>query len=175
MLFDDARKTVRDRARDAPTNVQSGGVTLDDVHKIMTEERLKAAVRNNVLISPVQEDDGEDLRAIILDLVPDMAHHEFDAVRVGRASEGSRPRLLLVRTTGQGKRLLMSMRGLKYKNSRVYVNHDLTRAEREERKHNLPKFRSLRAASAACSFPRDKVIRDGKVMSDAEIEAALSA
>ena len=140
------------------------------------EERRKAEVRNNVLLSPVPEVQDENLRAILLSLVPDIENHQFDAVRVGREREqaGRKSRLVLIRTTAAGKKILMSQRNLKFRDVPVYFNHDLTRAEREERKRLLPSYKSLRAANIQCSFPRDRIIQDGKEMSDEEIAKVLS-
>lgn len=165
-------RSVAEHARGA---VHDQGVTLAVVQNLMTEERMKAEVRNNVLLSPLQETNDENLRDILLGLVPDLEHHEFDATRIGRRVGEGKPRLVLVRTTPPGKRILMSKRGLKYRDQQIYFNHDLTRAERAERKRLLPMFRHLRAANIACSFPRDKIYRDGKEMSMSEIESALPA
>ena len=97
------------------------------------------------------------------------------ATRIGRTREDSKPRLVRVRTTAAGKKLVMSKRGLKHRTTRLYINHDLTVAEREKRKQLLPTFRSLRQANIQCSLPRDKLLRDGKEMTEADIQASLSA
>ena len=131
----------------APRNGQgcalSTGVTVGAVQEMIAQERMKTEVRNNVIISPLPESDDEDLDAVLRDLVPDLAEFRFEAVRLGSAKPkgGDRPWLVRVRSSEAGKRMLMATRNPKRGNERVYINHDLTLAERKQRKRLLPKFR----------------------------------
>ena len=142
----------------------------------MAEERLKTEIKDNVIVSMVDEVDGENLHDVLVNLVPDLAEHNFEAVRVGHQSTGenARPRLVRVHTTAAGKKLLMKKRDLHFHDKKLYVNHDLTPGERKLRKKLLPKFRELRQAGIACSFPKDKIVRNGKEMTERDIARALS-
>ena len=162
------------------TDESWGGVTLREVRDLILEQQQQSAIKNNVIVSPLPEMQSEDLRAVLLEMIPELAEHDFDAIRIGRApeapgSEANKPRLVRIQTTEAAKRLLMRKRGLKHGETPVYVNHDLTFAERSRRKQLLPVFRSLRQAKVQCSLTRDRIIRDGKEMSDIDIQAALSA
>ena len=162
------------------TDESRGGVTLREVRDLILEQQQQSAIKNNVIVSPLPEMQSEDLRAVLLEMIPELAEHDFDAIRIGRApeapgSEANKPRLVRIQTTEAAKRLLMRKRGLKHGETPVYVNHDLTFAERSRRKQLLPVFRSLRQAKVQCSLTRDRIIRDGKEMSDTDIQAALSA
>ena len=167
---DAKRDSSAGSARNDPHRTDEGGVTLQVVQQLKSEERQKAEVCNNVLLTPVCEIDCEDVQAVVLDLevVPELKNHKFTAERIGqeKPSAGGRPRLVRIRTTGAGQKLLMSKRDMMFEGGQIYVNHDLTRAEREERKRLLPRFCSLRTANIQCSFPRDQIIHDGIIIDE---------
>ena len=123
----------------------------------------------------MQKQRGWRHKPILLELTLDLRQDDFEAFRLGhtKPTVGEWPRPVLMKTTAAGKQLLMNMWNVKYDDTHVYFNHDLTPNQRQQRKRLLPKYRELHKVQIQCKLIRDKIIRDGKEMTDEEIDDIL--
>ena len=171
------REVTQDESSTAsrPSTYSPSSVSSEEVRE-MIELREKA---NNVVIFGLPEDANAPLRDMILRLSPDLKNSDvIDAFRIGRPDQSSgnetRPRLVLAKLTATGKRLLLRIKlNVKYGGERVYINHDLTKAEQKRRNKVLPVYKQLRAKGVVCSLPRDVILQDGRDMTSDDIEHVL--
>ena len=145
----------------------------ETVHRITRNEVQREARRDNVVVSGLAEMEDEDPEQIVGDLVPDCRRYILEAKRIGKKRNGA-PRRLLVKFSPRGKAIIWAKkRDFQRDGQKVYVGHDLTPVEQEERRKNWPKYKKLREAGVTCSMPRCEIVQDGKVMDAAAIEDAL--
>ena len=143
------------------------------VHRISRNEAQKEARRDNVIVSGLVETEDENAEKIICDLVPECEPYILEATRIGK-KVSNRHRRLLVKFSPRGKAIIWSKKtSLQRDGKNIYVGHDLTPAEREERQKQWPTFKKLREAGVPCSLPRATILQDGKAMTPAAIADAL--
>eukprot|EP00117_Sycon_ciliatum_P003345 scpid68389/ scgid8179/ len=137
---------------------------------------MQLQIRDNVIISGIEEDTEETLVDVLASLVSDIDPSAFTAAdRLGRPG-GDRPRLIRAKMTATTKAKLMDAHfGLKHGTNPVYVNHDLTMQQREARRSLLPKYKQLRSHGVKCFLPRDKILVDGKPITEEKITQLLMA
>ena len=149
---------------------------VSTVRQVVEEECMQLQIRDNVIISGIEEDTEETLVDVLASLVPDIEASTFTAAdRLGRPG-GDRPRLIRAKMTATTKAKLIDARfGLKHGTNPVYVNHDLTMQQREARRSLLPKYKQLRSHGVKCFLPRDKILVDGKPIPEEKIMQLLMA
>jgi len=149
-------------------------LTLDMVQDT-TERQLK---RNNVVLRGLPSSATTSLPDTICSLVPNMEKsmvHSAYAIKP-KVSDPTKPQSVLVRAvmTETGKHVLMSQKkNATYNGKPVYIQHDLTKMEQRSRKEVVPKFNDLRKKGHRCYLPRDRIMLDGKVLSDEKITELL--
>jgi len=147
--------------------------TSSSIRSFVREEAERHARSNNIIINGMEEGPGEDLSAIVRGLCEDLAPNDIlDVMRVGKATETKR-RLVKVVLTPHGKRALYAVRNATYNSKPIYVQHDLTRDERERRKKWVPLYKDLRKQQIKCSLPRDCILMDGLPLTESSGRALL--
>ena len=145
------------------------------VRSILEGDTRQRVNQNNVIVSGLPEQANENLRDVLAELLPSVDLSHVTAYRIGR-STSTQPRLVKLCTSPTVKAQLMRQRfNLKYRDQNVYLGHDLTKEQRARRKTQVPILRKLRQHGVECSMPYDVILKNGKVMSDTEISAALSS
>ena len=128
-----------------------------------------------VIISGLPESDGENLTQLVSGLVPEVNPIAITVRRIGKPLE-NKPRLVHVRTDpGTKARLLKHRFGLKHDTHSIYINHDLTRQQKDTRRLALPTFKQIRAKGIRCTLPLDIILVEGKLVSQQDIQRLLSA
>lgn len=152
----------------------AAGVSRADVQNMILEERRQEMNRTNIILSGVPEAESEDLATPLSVLFPDVKLATLSATRVGKKQPDS-CRLIRIQTTASCKKLIMKRKknGLKYGGQDVYINHDLTPKQREARRKVVPTFKQLRQRNVQCSLPVDRILIDGKPVSEAQIAELL--
>ena len=176
----DLRKACEQRdsplAHDPSKNATGhpSGVTETEILTMLAEERRQRYNETNVIISGLPEALDEDLNEIMTDLFPDI-RLTVSPKRLGQLQSGQvRPRLVKVVASKEQKSFMMSKKtGLTYHGTALYLNHDLTKAQRERRKVAVPVFKELRKAGVACSLPFDRILLSGKPATEHELKVAL--
>eukprot|EP00117_Sycon_ciliatum_P000128 scpid104768/ scgid6318/ len=86
--------------------------------------------------------------------------------RIGRPSPSGKSRLVHVSTNKATKATIMDGRfGLKFDDTPVYVNHDLTPNQQKDRRQAIPIYKQLRAKGIKCYLPYAKIVVDGTPIS----------
>lgn len=93
-----------------------------------------------------------------------------------RRGSGSKPRPVLVTFRSRHDKAATFRNKNQLKDSRynrVFVDDDLTRAERDRRSKLVPLLKQLRAKQVRCSLRRDKLFHEGRSMTIREAESLL--
>lgn len=152
-------------------------LTLEQVQSMIEEQAARQQIENNVIIAGIEESSDEDVTIILKEIAPCLQSADFTAHRIGksRSSDHTIPRLVIVRTSSRTKASLMKLRNVEYKSRSVFFNHDLTAGERSRRKKLVPSFKKLRAAGVSCALVRDRILKDGRAISESEIFSLLQS
>lgn len=152
----------------------SRGITQAEVRDIIAEEKRREQIRTNVILSGLPESDEEDLNQAVVTLFPEVESSSLRTSRIGK-SLNDRPRLVCIRTDDATKKIIMQKKrkGLMYGKHKVYVNHDLTRKQRDTRKQCVTLFKRMKEKGIQCSLPVDRILVNGKPVSDQEISKLL--
>ena len=176
---------VHDKHGDAPSkprpNVDFAAYVEEELDK---ERRL-----NNVIVRGVPDHwaDGE-LRQKCGTLfscpesdILDIERLSFSSRRTNHLSSDSAsprpPPLVRVRFCSLSAKIAVQQKkfSLKTDGRPVYINHDLTRKQRADRKANLPTYKSLRARHVKCSLPFGNILDDkGQPFTQQSINTLLS-
>lgn len=134
-----------------------------------SHQQLKSEIRRNVVLTGIPESDGEDdIPAKAVEVLEILGCKRSDAVyhsRVGK-SQGGKPRLLKLSFRSFQDRMNALRKSRELRNDHrfrdVYVNADLTFAERSERKRLRAKADKLKG-----QHPNDEItLRKGELLID---------
>ena len=162
--------------------------TLERAHASAIERQDILERQENIIISGLPETDSpaveptlELVNKLVKDTLAVTDCNIVSAKRLGsrpsnpdrQPARHGRPRLIHVRFASRGEKARVLSAAGKLKNTKIYLNEDLTKAERDRRKSQLPKFKQLRALNHKVRLRRDVLVLNGRPLQESDIAHLL--
>ena len=180
--FDDRLKSVEATCNELSLHVElqssARNAEIDQLRDRVSELESAVASSNldaNLVLSGIVEDAQavENTKAVVLHTCKEVLGVDveedniLEVARLGRTTRESTkfsPRPILVKTRSKHikTKIMAARKNGKLKNTRIFLNDDLTREEQQRRKQMVPIFRDLRSKGVRCHFERSCLVVGGK-------------